>query len=301
MFDQIKNYFHKDNHPHKALFITMLVFGFTGLAASFTLAVEEFHLLKNPDATLSCSINLVLNCSTVMKTWQASVFGFPNMFIGLIGYPMVIMIALLGLSRVTFPRWFAIGMEIGYSLGALLAYWLFFNSLYAIQVLCPWCLVVTFSTTLIWATATRYNVRNNTFRVSKARNKIIQNWLDKDFDKFIVACWIVLLVALVILKFGDGLIAQLLPAPDEEAYNKGMEFTRVTPETENTEERIFWTGIAKAIDALSSLEGSDIDFNEEMEGLRDEYKEDAIDLVLSRSEAVDIDGFSLLEACDLLE
>src|SRR6185312_2517580 len=82
------------------VFGTMLAFGIAGLLASFTLAVDEIIVLKNPNAVLNCSLNIVLNCSTVMKTWQAHAFGFPNMFIGLMGFPLVVMIALLGLSKV---------------------------------------------------------------------------------------------------------------------------------------------------------------------------------------------------------
>lgn len=189
------------------IFGTMLGFGLVGLIASFVLAVEEFHLLKNPDTILSCSFNLVLNCAVVMKTWQASVFGFPNMFIGLIGFPLVIMIALLGLSQVKFPRWFLIGAQIGYVFWTLFAYWLFFNSFYVIQVLCPWCLVVTFSMTLLTATITRYNLKNNTFNMAKGTHKKIEQFLKKDYDKVIVASWIVFLVALVFAKFGDALFA----------------------------------------------------------------------------------------------
>lgn len=189
------------------LFGTMLFFGIIGLTASFVLAVEEFHLLKDPGTVLSCSFNLVLNCATVMKTWQASVFGFPNMFIGLIGFPMVIMIALLGLSKLTFPRWFLIGAQIGYVFWTLFAYWLFFNSVYVIQVLCPWCLVVTFSMTILSATITHYNLQHNTFGLTKSANKAVQRFLDKDFDKLAVAIWIVFLIALVFVKFGDSLFA----------------------------------------------------------------------------------------------
>lgn len=191
----------------KWIFGVMLAFGIVGLIASFVLAVEEFHLLKNPDSVLSCSFNLVLNCATVMKTWQASVFGFPNMFIGLMGFPLVIMIALLGLSQVRLPRWFLIGAEIGIVFWTLFAYWLFFNSVYAIQVLCPWCLVVTFSMTLLSAAITHYNLRENTFGFSAKRYKAIQEFLFKDYDKLAVAIWIVLLVSLVFLKFGDALFS----------------------------------------------------------------------------------------------
>lgn len=207
MFFNLFKTTNKDSKSYNWIFGTMLAFGITGLIASFTLAVEEFHLLKNPDTILSCSFNLVLNCAAVMKTWQASVFGFPNMFIGLIGFPMVIMIALLGLSKVQFPRWFLIGAEIGFVFWTLFAYWLFFNSLYAIEVLCPWCLVVTFSMTMLSATITRYNLKQNTFGFTKVTHKKVERFLSKDFDKVIVATWIFLLIALVFIKFGDSLFA----------------------------------------------------------------------------------------------
>lgn len=197
----------KNDASDKWIFGVLLGFGITGLIASFVLAVEEFHLLKNPDTILSCSFNLVLNCAAVMKTWQASVFGFPNMFIGLIGFPLVIMIALLGLSKVKLPKWFLLGAEIGIVFWTFFAYWLFFNSLYVIQVLCPWCLVVTFSMTMLSAAITRYNLQQNTFGFSKATHKKVVQFLAKDFDKLLVAGWIVLLIALVITKFGDALIA----------------------------------------------------------------------------------------------
>lgn len=189
----------------KWIFGTMLAFGIIGLIASFVLAVEEFHLIKNPDAILSCSFNLVLNCAEVMKTWQASVFGFPNMFIGLMGYPVVITVAVLGLCSAKMPRWFWRAANICYLLGALFAYWLFFNSVYAIEILCPWCLVVTFSTTLLLATITHFNLRENNFGFSKAIQERVQQMLEKDVLKVGTASWIVLLIALVFLKFGDSL------------------------------------------------------------------------------------------------
>ena len=205
MFNKLFNGQKGEDRSRKWVFGTMLVFGITGLIAAFTLAVEEFQVLKQPTTILSCNINLVLNCGIVMKTWQASVFGFPNMFIGLMGFPIVITIALLGLSNVRFPRWFLIGAEIGYILCTLFAYWLFFNSLYAIQVLCPWCLVVTFSMTMLSATITHYNLQQNTFGFEKATQKKVENFLAKDYDKFAVAVWVFILVALVFAKFGDSL------------------------------------------------------------------------------------------------
>jgi len=190
---------------YRSLFLTMLIFGITGLIASFTLAVEEFHLIKNPDTVLSCTINLVLNCSTVMQTWQASVFGFPNMFVGLMAFPIVILVASLGLAGSRLPRWFWLGAQVGYTLGAIFAYWLFFNSLYDIEVLCPWCLIVTFSTTLLLATITSYNLQDNVFGFSKKTNKRIQSFTKSGYHKLIVATWLMIMTALVFMKFGQSL------------------------------------------------------------------------------------------------
>lgn len=183
----------------------MLAFGITGLLSAFVLTVEKFHVIENPNATLSCSFNLVLNCATVMQTPQASVFGFPNSLIGLMAFSVVIAVAVFGLAGARFPRWILIGANIGYLLGAVFSYWLFFQSVYVIQVLCPWCLVVTFGTTLLLATITHYNLRHNTFRFTSVTNDKIKQVLAKDFDKLVVAVWIVLLIALVFLKFGDSL------------------------------------------------------------------------------------------------
>jgi uncharacterized membrane protein len=189
----------------KWIFGTMLAAGVAGLGAAFTLTVEKFHLLENSDAVLSCSFNLVLNCATVMQTWQASVFGFPNSLIGLMGYSVVITVAIAVLSGVKFPKKFMQTAQICYGLGLLFAYWLFFQSIFVIQVLCPWCLIVTFVTTLIFETLLRYNLRENNFDLSKKTHQKVNEWLKKDYDKVIVAGWIVLMVALVFIKFGESL------------------------------------------------------------------------------------------------
>jgi uncharacterized membrane protein len=203
MFNLLK----KENisKSNRWIFGTMLAFGIIGLIVSFILSVEEIHLIKNPNAVLSCSINIVLNCSTVMQTWQASVFGFPNMLIGLMSYPVVITVAVVALQGARLPRWFWITANVCYGLGAIFAYWLFFNSVYIIEVLCPWCLVITFATTILFATITHYNLRENTFKLNKNMNNVVQTYLKKDYGKLVVAAWIVLMIALVVLKFGESL------------------------------------------------------------------------------------------------
>lgn len=183
------------------IFGTMLVCGALGLIAAFLLSIERVQQLINPEAALFCDVNLIFNCSTVMQTWQAKVFGFPNSFIGLMAYPVVITVAVVGLAGNKLPRWFLLTAQLFYGLGLLFAYWLFFQSMYSIQVLCPLCLVVTVVTTILFDCLLRYNLRENTFHFSAAVHKKILGWLKKDYDKLLVGAWLALMLALVLLQF----------------------------------------------------------------------------------------------------
>lgn len=143
-----------------------------------------------------------------MNTWQASLFGFPNVFIGLMAYPVVITVAVAALSGVRFKKPFLIAAHLVYFLlGAVFSYWLFFQSLYVIEILCPWCLVVTATTTLIFATMTHYVLRENVYGFSKKINKKIQNFLAKDYHELLVAIWLLAMVGLVFAKFGSNIFS----------------------------------------------------------------------------------------------
>lgn len=185
------------------IFGIMLACGILGLLAAFTLSVERFIQLTNPEAPLLCNFNVIFNCGTVMQTWQAKVFGFPNSFIGLMAYPVVITLAVAGLAGVRFPRWFMATAQLCFGLGLLFAYWLFFQSVYVIGVLCPLCLVVTIVTTVLFETLLHYNLRQNNLFLPPALHKKALAWLKKDYDKLAVAAWLVLLVVLVLLQFPD--------------------------------------------------------------------------------------------------
>lgn len=195
------------NKTRHLVFGVMLAGGLAALAAAFVLTLEKFHLYENPDAVLSCSINIVLNCSTVMQTWQSHVFGFPNMIIGLMAYSVIVTVAVLGLAGIKFPRWFLIAANVGFLLGLIFSYWLFFQSVYAIEVLCPWCLIVTTATTLIFSSMLHWNLKENTFKLSANIDAKVQKFLKGGYHQMIVLAWIALMIVLVFLKFGEALFA----------------------------------------------------------------------------------------------
>lgn len=183
------------------IFGTMLVCAALGLVAAFLLSVERIQQLINPNSQLFCDVSIIFNCSTVMQTWQAKVFGFPNSFIGLMAYPVVVTVAVAGLAGIKFPRWFLVTAQAFFGLGLIFAYWLFFQSMYVIQVLCPLCLVVTVVTTILFETLLHYNLRENTFRLRAATYKKVLGWLTKDYDKLAVGAWLALMLALVLIQF----------------------------------------------------------------------------------------------------
>lgn len=64
-----------------------------------------------------------------------------------------------------------------------------------------------FLTQAIFATMTNDVLRENSYGFSEKVNAKIQRFLQKNYHKVIVASWIVLMIALVIIKFGAALFA----------------------------------------------------------------------------------------------
>lgn len=126
----------------RASAIWILIAGAVGLTAATTLTIEKIELLINPDYVPSCSINPVLSCGSVMVTPQASAFGFPNSLVGVVAFTVVLVSGVLAVARVNLPRWYWAGLAIGTLLGAVFVHWLIFQSLYRIDALCPYCMVV---------------------------------------------------------------------------------------------------------------------------------------------------------------
>lgn len=210
MWQAVKNFFtHHDEivRDNRWIFISMLVGAILSLLASFVLSVEAVVLAGDPDAALSCSVNIVLNCATVALHPSAELWGFPNSFLGLMAEPVVITVAIAGLSGIKFPRLFMFAAQIGYSLGLIFAWYLFAVSFFVIGALCPWCLLVTLTTTLVWFAITRYNIRENNLYLPKKTQKKLEGFIKKDYDKLVMWSVVVLAIAAILAKYGSDLFA----------------------------------------------------------------------------------------------
>jgi len=120
----------------------LVITGVVGWLASAILVLEKLEVLKDPNHTTVCDVNPWISCGQVMQTPQSSVFGFPNMFIGIVAFAVIITTGMALLSGAKFARWYWLGLQTGVTLGFAFVVWLWFQALYEIRVLCPFCMVV---------------------------------------------------------------------------------------------------------------------------------------------------------------
>ena len=208
MLTKIRQYFTHEQatlRDNRWIFASMLVGSIISLIASFVLSVEAIELAKNPNAALSCSINVILNCATVGTHWSASLLGFPNSFLGLIAEPVVITVAVAGLAGIRFPKLFMSVAQFFYSLGFIFALYLFSMSYFVIGALCPWCLLVTLTTTLVWFAITRYNIREDNLYLPRNIQKTLHNFIKKDYDKLVMWTLIFGFIFAILIKYGEAL------------------------------------------------------------------------------------------------
>jgi len=157
-----------------------VITGAAGLLASWVITLDKFKLLEDPGFTPGCSLNPVVSCGSVMKSDQASAFGFPNPMLGLVAYGVVVCVGVSLLTGAVFPRWYWLVFDAGCLFGVGFVTWLQFQSLYRINALCLWCCLAWVATILMFWYVTSYDVRQ--------RFLPAPNWLRAFLDEF---TWVV--------------------------------------------------------------------------------------------------------------
>lgn len=196
---------HRLRHHNVTVWVTMLLASVASLVASFVLSIDALALAENPNADLGCNINAVISCGTVGTSWQASLLGFPNAFLGLVFEPAVITLAVASLGGVRFPRWFMVSAQSIYTIALLFAYWLFEQAMFEIGALCPWCLLVTLATTLVFFEMTYVNIRDDNLGLPRRVQAALTAFVRSDLDIIVVVAWLLVLVLAVVLKYGAAL------------------------------------------------------------------------------------------------
>jgi uncharacterized membrane protein len=173
----------------------VLIAGVIGLIASTTLTVEKIKLLLNSSYVPSCNINPIVSCGSVMVTPQASVLGFPNPLLGLVGFTVVIVTGVLAVAKVPLPQWYWAGLTVGVLIGSAFVHWLIFQSLYRIGALCPYCMVVWVVTIALLVV-----VASIAFRPA-LQHQTGLGWVLYQWRWSIAALWFTVVFLLIMVRF----------------------------------------------------------------------------------------------------
>jgi len=151
----------------------LLITGVIGWLASGALVLEKLEVLKDPNHVTVCDVNPWISCGKVMETPQSSVFGFPNMFIGIVAFAIIITTAMGLLAGAKFSRWYWLGLQTGVTLGFAFVVWLWSQALYVINVLCPFCMVVWAVMIPLFVWVTIRNISTGVIKAPPALAKLL--------------------------------------------------------------------------------------------------------------------------------
>lgn len=186
--------------PNRGLGWLLTIGGAIGMVSAAILLIEKINLLKDPNGPLACDINPIVGCGNVINTDQAGVFGFPNPLLGVAGFAIVLTLGVLLIAKVALPAFVWLGLQAGALFGIGLITWLQYQSLYNINALCPWCMVVWAVTIPIFVWITARNLR--AFAPNNPVSRFIGDW-----TLLINILWYVAVIAAIWFRFGSDLWA----------------------------------------------------------------------------------------------
>ena len=155
----------------------------------------KIHGLKNPEVPLSCNINPIVDCGSVLDHPLSSVFWVPNSMIGMIFFTFLLVLGALLWSRV---RLTVVAQKILLAVvSALMAFsvWFFLASLYDIGKICIFCIFIWFSSVPLFVLSLKeYG--------SVVLNKKQARFIQTNYIRIIVSSYLVG-VLLFLVRFRD--------------------------------------------------------------------------------------------------
>lgn len=183
-------------------FATMLlVTSLIAIAATIVIIVERSILAVDPDHRTSCDLNPWMSCGKVMQSWQAGTFGFPNTYIGVVGFSVLITVAVSLFAGARFARWFWLLMNLGILAGLGFAAWLWYAAVYDINTLCLYCMIVWAMVIVQAVMTTSANIQNGIIPASAGMREKA-----RDFAWPVVVLLCLAVFASIVLRFGLGVL-----------------------------------------------------------------------------------------------
>jgi uncharacterized membrane protein len=183
----------------KTLPYILIIAGIIGVFCAFVLSQDKLKLLEHPSTHLSCSLDPILACGSVIQSNQAHAFGVPNPFLGLAGYAAMATIGLAIVAGAKFKRWFWLVIEAGLIFALSFVHWLFFQSVYRIHNLCIYCMVVWVVTITSFWYVTLYNFDQKNLKLPKGTEKLYALVRRHHLDLLVL--WMLIIVGLILKHF----------------------------------------------------------------------------------------------------
>lgn len=181
----------------------LLAVGLVGWIASLALLVDKIYLLSHPGAQLSCDVNPLISCGTIMETWQASAFGFPNMALGLSGFAIMGVIGAIWVSGSEVPAWMRYAQLAGMVFAFGFVHFLAFSAVFDIRALCPWCMVVWASIAPMFFVSLARAIETADVPLVGALAMVLRRWV------LLTVLWYVAMVLVIFFGFQQQWLAMV--------------------------------------------------------------------------------------------
>jgi uncharacterized membrane protein len=162
----------------KSIPYILAVGGLIGFLCAAIITYDKFQILMNPHYIPSCNLDPIIAC----------------------GFAVVATIGIGMLAGAKFKRWFWLGLEAGTIFGIGFVHWLFFESVYRIHALCPYCMVVWVVTITTFWYVTLYNIDSGTVRISGGKPKAIYAWVRRHHLDLLIL-WFLIIAAFILKHF----------------------------------------------------------------------------------------------------
>ncbi len=177
----------------------LIICGVVGIVASIFLAYDQVRIWQNPGYVPACSLNPLVNCGSVITSGKGELFHIPGPLFGLLAYPVIVTVGVAMLAGAKFKRWFWQGLQLGAAGGVLFALWMFWESLFQIHALCPFCLSVDVAMYVLFWYVTLYNLQQEHIKSPTWFKHCVEFSLRHHLD--ILVAWFLIVIAYTLYHF----------------------------------------------------------------------------------------------------
>lgn len=175
--------------------------GLIALISSAILVYERLQIYIDAGHSTVCDINALLSCGTVMRTPQAEAFGFPNPFIGLVGFSIVVTIGAAMMAGAQFKKWFWVCMNVGLAAATAFIMWLWYQTTFQINALCLFCMIVWVMTITLFVKTTVRNVSAGVVPAAQSMRESARGW-----SWFAISLWLILIFGIIVIRFFEVIV-----------------------------------------------------------------------------------------------